>query len=74
MRGTPAAPEPVASRLLFYEDEELEELARKAGFAEAKVERPDFYQAALEVAIPREAFELFKRKSGGQLLVAHKRS
>ncbi|SPE29476.1 Type 11 methyltransferase [Acidobacteriia bacterium SbA2] len=74
LRGTPAAPEPVASRLFFYEDEELEELARKAGFAEAKVERPDFEQAAREVGIPQEALELFKGKSGGQLLVAHKGS
>ena len=72
LRGTPAAPEPVASRLFFYEDEELEELARKAGFAEAKVDRPDFYEAALEVGIPEEALELFKGKSGGQLLVALK--
>jgi len=30
--GTPAAPEPVASRLHFYEDNELIELAHKAGF------------------------------------------
>jgi SAM-dependent methyltransferase len=72
LRGTPAAPEPVASRLFFYEDQELEELARKAGFAEVKVERPDFEQAAREVGIPEEALELFKGKSGGQLLVARK--
>ena len=74
LRGTPAAPEPVASRLFFYEDQELEELALKAGFAEAKVERPDFEQAAREVGIPAEALELFKGKSGGQILVARKRS
>ena len=73
LRGTPAAPEPMASRLHFYEDQELEELARKAGFAEAKVERPDFEQAAREVGIPEEFLELFKGNSGGQLLVALKR-
>jgi len=72
LRGTPAVPEPVASRLNFYEDEELEELARRAGFAEAKTERPDFELAAREVGIPQEALELFKAKSGGQLLVARK--
>jgi len=70
LRGTPAAPEPIASRLYFYEDQELEELARKGGFAEAVVERPDFEQAAREVGIPEEFLGLFKGRSGGQLLVA----
>jgi SAM-dependent methyltransferase len=71
LRGTPAAPEPMASRLHFYDDQELEELARKAGFAEAVVERPDFEQAAREVGIPEEFLEVFKGRMG-QLLVAHK--
>jgi SAM-dependent methyltransferase len=70
LRGTPAAPEPVASRLHFYEDQELEELARKAGFAEAVVERPDFEQFAREVGIPEESLGLFKGRTGGQLLIA----
>jgi hypothetical protein len=60
----------VASRLHFYEDQELEELARKAGFAEAVVGRPDFEQSAREVGIPEEALGLFKGRSGGQLLIA----
>ncbi|HEY2936624.1 MAG TPA: methyltransferase domain-containing protein, partial [Gaiellaceae bacterium] len=34
LRGTPAAPEPMASRLRFYEDDELERLGRDAGFTE----------------------------------------
>jgi SAM-dependent methyltransferase len=37
LRGTPAAPEPVASRGHFYADEELVELARRAGLGDAKV-------------------------------------
>jgi SAM-dependent methyltransferase len=37
LRGTPAAPEPVASRGHFYEDEELADLARQAGLAGAAV-------------------------------------
>ena len=69
LRGTPAAPEPVASRLHFYEDQELEELARKAGFNDAKFERPDFEQFAREVGIPEEMLELFKGRTG-QLLIA----
>jgi ubiquinone/menaquinone biosynthesis C-methylase UbiE len=37
LRGTPAAPEPLASRGHFYADEELAELARHAGLAAARV-------------------------------------
>jgi SAM-dependent methyltransferase len=72
MRGTPAAPEPMASRLYFYEDHELEELAQKAGFGDAHMERPDFEPFAREVGIPEEALGLFKPRGGGQLLIARK--
>ena len=37
LRGTPAAPEPLASRGHFYEDEELAGLAREAGLAAVAV-------------------------------------
>jgi SAM-dependent methyltransferase len=74
LRGTPAAPEPMASRLHFYEDHELEELARKAGFDDVKVERPDFEPFAREVGIPEEFLGLFKGNAGGQLLIARKQS
>jgi SAM-dependent methyltransferase len=70
--GTPAAPEPVASRLFFYEDHELEELARKVGFAEEHLERPDFEPLAREVGIPEEHLDLFKGHESGQLLIARK--
>jgi SAM-dependent methyltransferase len=72
LRGTPAAPEPIASRLYFYEDNELVELARKAGFDEAHIERPDFEQFAREAGVPEEALPLFRSGGGGQLLVARK--
>jgi SAM-dependent methyltransferase len=72
LSGTPAAPEPVASRLYFYEDQELQELAREAGFAEAAAERPDFEPFAREVGIPEEFLGLFKGRMG-QLLLARKR-
>jgi SAM-dependent methyltransferase len=41
MKGTPAAPYPLATRGHFYEDEELAEHARAAGFGEVEVRRPD---------------------------------
>lgn len=37
LRGTPAAPEPLASRAHFHSDAELVELARTAGFDDAAV-------------------------------------
>jgi SAM-dependent methyltransferase len=41
LRGTPAAPEPIASRGHFYEDAELAALAREAGFADVEVSNDD---------------------------------
>jgi hypothetical protein len=72
LRGTPAAPEPMASRLHFYEDHELTELARQAGFGEAHLEHPDFEPLARQAGVPEEAMELFKGRGGGQLLIARK--
>jgi SAM-dependent methyltransferase len=37
LRGTPAAPEPLAGRGHFYADQELAELARSAGFRDVAV-------------------------------------
>jgi ubiquinone/menaquinone biosynthesis C-methylase UbiE len=41
MKGTPAAPYPLATRGHFYEDMELERLARAAGFTVARVTRTE---------------------------------
>jgi ubiquinone/menaquinone biosynthesis C-methylase UbiE len=41
MRGTPAAPYPLATRGHFYEDDELAQLPYAAGFKESRVTRPD---------------------------------
>lgn len=59
LRGTPAAPEPMASRLRFYDDEGLERIARDAGFADVRVERRDLGPYAREAGIPEEHLELF---------------
>jgi SAM-dependent methyltransferase len=37
LRGTPAAPEPLASHSHFYSDDELAEIARRAGFVDVVV-------------------------------------
>lgn len=70
--GTPAAPEPMASRLRVYEDDELQSLARKAGFNDVHLERPDYEPLAREAGIPEEQLGLFKGSGGGQLLIARK--
>lgn len=72
LRGTPAAPEPIASRLHFYEDQQLLDLAGEAGFEKAQIEKPDFEPFAREVGIGEEFISLFKGRGGGQLLVARK--
>ena len=51
MKGTPAAPYPLATRGYFYEDDELEAHGRTAGFAHAEVRHPD-QGAQLLVARP----------------------
>ncbi len=72
LRGTPAAPEPMASRLRFYEDGELVDLARRAGFATARVEHPSLFEYAKKAGAPKSDLNLFKGTGGSQLLVAHK--
>lgn len=59
MRGTVAAPEPMASRLRFYEDDELRQLALEAGFDWATVVRRDLEPHARGVGIPEEHIALF---------------
>jgi len=65
LKGTPAAPEPMASRLRFYDSAELEDLARRAGFEEVRVVRRDLEPFAREVGVPEEALPLFAAGSTG---------
>jgi SAM-dependent methyltransferase len=70
-KGSPAAPEPMASRGRFYTDEQLSDLARAAGFPDARVEHPDLERHAREADLPDDLVELFTGASGmGQLLLA----
>jgi len=72
IRGTPAAPEPVASRIKFYEDRELEDLARQAGFDSVKVEHPALLEHAKKAGVPQSDLGLFRGTTGSQLLVCQK--
>ncbi len=70
LRGTPGAPEPMASRLRFYEDHELEELAREAGFGSVRVVRRDLEPFAREAGIPEAHVPLFSGPAT-RFLIAH---
>ena len=59
LRGTPAAPEPMASHLRFYEDDELQQLAEEAGFAKVEVVLRDLEPFARQVGVPEEHLALF---------------
>jgi len=72
LRGTPAAPEPMASRLHFYDDDELGNLASRAGFSDVRVVRRDMEAYAREAGIPPAALPLFAGP-GGPFLLAKKR-
>ena len=70
-RGTPAAPEPMASRGRFYGDDELVRLARDAGFRLASVTHPDLARYARLAGLPDDLVALFASGDEiGQLLLA----
>lgn len=71
LKGTPGAPEPMASRLLFYEDDGLAGLARSAGFDDVRVVRRDLEAFAREAGVPEEHLPLFAG-SGTRFLLARK--
>ncbi len=75
LKGTPAAPEPIASRLHCYDNAELEALARRAGFDAARVIRPDVEPYARAAGIPAAHLALFRSgpDGGNRILVALKR-
>lgn len=60
LRGTPAAPEPMESRLRFYEDNDLRNLAKEAGFEQFTVLQRNLERFARETGIPQEHLSLFK--------------
>jgi len=74
LKGTPGAPEPIASRLAFYETDELEALARRAGFGEVRVVRRDLEPYARKAGVPAYALALFSGEKGGgaRFLLARK--
>lgn len=73
LKGTPASPEPIGSMINYYEDQELQEFAEKAGFSNVSVLRPSLEKYALESDLPDEIVEFFKQPGGGgQFLYATK--
>ncbi len=72
LRGTPACPEPMASRIHFFEDEELARLAEAAGFVDVAVTHPSLYEYAIASGVPKDALGLFEGTGGSQLLTARR--
>ena len=72
MKGTIAAPEPMASRLHFYTDKELTEMAEKAGFVKIRIERPNLESFAREAKLPEDVVVDFRGEAHDQLLLAWK--
>lgn len=68
-KGTPAAPEPMASRLLFTTDEEPERIGRDAGLDEVVVKRIPLDRHAREAGVPIDALPLFEGP-GAPFLIA----
>jgi SAM-dependent methyltransferase len=72
-KGSPAAPEPMASRGHFYTDTELVELAKAAGFGLASVEHPALEPFARAAGLPDDVVALFSGPSSfDQLLLARR--
>jgi SAM-dependent methyltransferase len=71
-KGTPAAPEPMASRGRFYTDEELVDMAREAGFRLASVEHPALEPHARAAGLPDDVVGLFTGSDANQLLLARR--
>jgi SAM-dependent methyltransferase len=71
LKGTPGAPEPMASRLRFYDDQELAALGRAAGFDEVRVVRRNLEPFAREAGVPEEHVPLFAGAT--RFLLARKR-
>lgn len=72
LRGSPASPEPFASRSRFYEPGELAELARSAGFTDVRVEEPALLPYARAAHLPQEVASAFEGTGGAMLLLARK--
>jgi len=71
MKGTPAAPEPMASRINFCDDAAFELLGRQAGFTNSRVVRRSLEKYARESGVPEEHIPLFTG-AGMPFLVAHR--
>ncbi len=71
-RGSPAAPEPFATRSTFYEPESLSALAMDAGFLVRTVEKPDLGPYAESAGLPAEVVDLFRGQGVTLLMIAVK--
>lgn len=74
LRGTPACPEPYASRAKFYNEDQVRALAQGTGFSRITVESPEMLRYAREAKLPDDVVEFFRGVGGALLLQAQKPS
>lgn len=72
LKGTPAAPYPIADHVTWYEDRELADLAKSTGFEKVRVDHPDLGRFAKEAGLDPEIVRFFRQGTGAQLLWARK--
>jgi SAM-dependent methyltransferase len=72
LRGTLAAPEPMASRLRFYEPKDLDALGRSAGFSEVQVVPADESKYARQAGLAPDVVAVFDHLPCANLLLARK--
>lgn len=72
LKGTPAAPEPLASRIHFYDVGELEHAARAAGLVDVRASEPDLEPFAREAGLTEDQVGFFRGAGGSLLLTARK--
>ena len=62
--------EPIASRLHFCQDNDLEIMARKAGYVKIRLDHPDRWLPAREVKLPEDVVAFFTGGRGDRLPLA----
>ncbi len=72
LRGTPAAPEPIASQIRWYTPVQMTEFCRAAGLVDVRTDAPDLEPYARRAGVPDEALPLFRAGTGSCFLWARK--
>ncbi len=70
LKGTPACPEPIASRLRFYDDDGLRQLGQEAGFDRVDVRRENLEGYARDAGVPEPELAIFAGRDARFLIAS----